>query len=272
MQNGEGATGAVISEAAYEGGSGSTLLLLHGLGGTWHIWKPVLALLERHHRVVALTLPGHWGGPELPAGATPSVDLLADVLAEDLRRRGIVRPHVAGNSLGGWLSLELARRGLVSSVTALSPAGGWNTPEAYAKVEKPFRIVFGADLERMLSGLAGPVVEGDRLPARQGRLKGDDVPPLRIVDCLDRRIGELAALTEAQLRQLPFEREGPLMRRLRASQVFRRRLRLVIHPGRCVEDSAGHRHQGPPFLQLGIKTEQMRCADPDLRQIGRVHV
>lgn len=39
---------------------------------------------------------------------------------------GLDRPHVAGNSLGGLLSLELGRAGLVRSVTALSPAGLWN--------------------------------------------------------------------------------------------------------------------------------------------------
>ncbi|MGQ0528754.1 MAG: alpha/beta fold hydrolase [Panacagrimonas sp.] len=132
----------MTSGDSYEGGSGSPLVLLHGLGGTWHIWKPVLALLERRHRVISLTLPSHFGGPALPEGAEVTVDLLADVLVADLDRRGIERPHVAGNSLGGWLALELARRRRVASVTALSPAGGWTTPEGYQKVEKPFRIVF----------------------------------------------------------------------------------------------------------------------------------
>jgi pimeloyl-ACP methyl ester carboxylesterase len=169
-------------DAAYEGGAGSVLLLLHGLGGSWHIWRPVLALLEPHHRVVALTLPGHLGGPALPQGVEPSVDALADALAEDLRRRGIVRPHVAGNSLGGWLALELARRGLAASVTALSPAGGWRTAEDYRKVEKPFRIVFAlmallifmtalflrfAFVRRVLN--AQGMEHGERVPAAEFR-------------------------------------------------------------------------------------------------------
>lgn len=127
---------------AYEGGSGPLLILLHGLGGTWHVWRPVLALLEKRHRVLALTLPGHAGGPPLPVGAEPTVDLIADVLIEELHRRGVTRAHVAGNSLGGWLSLELARRRVAQSVTALSPAGGWRTPEDYDAVSGRFRIVF----------------------------------------------------------------------------------------------------------------------------------
>lgn len=142
MPKGDGVESAKVSPDAYDGGSGSVLLLLHGLGGTWHIWRPVLALLEKQHRVLALTLPGHFGGPALPDGVEPSVEAIADVLIEDLRRRGIERPHVAGNSLGGWLALELARRGQARSVTALSPAGSWRTAKDYAAVSRPFRIVF----------------------------------------------------------------------------------------------------------------------------------
>ena len=132
----------MTSGDSYEGGSGSPLVLLHGLGGTWHIWKPVLALLERRHRVIAVTLPGHFGGPSLPAGVEPTVEALTDALISDLRSRGIERAHVAGNSLGGWISLELARRGFALSVTALSPAGSWRTAKDYEAVSRPFRIVF----------------------------------------------------------------------------------------------------------------------------------
>lgn len=171
-----------LPSPAYEGGAGSPLVLLHGLGGTWHIWKPVLAQLERHHRVIALTLPGHYGGPELPPGEPVTVELMADVLERDLRARGIERAHVAGNSLGGWLSLELARRGMAHSVTALSPAGGWRTQDDYRKVEKPFRIVFAliavliflfalflrfAPVRRALNKQA--MEHGDRMPAGETR-------------------------------------------------------------------------------------------------------
>lgn len=170
------------SQAAYQGGQGSILVLLHGLGGSWHVWKPVLALLSPHHHVVALTLPGHWGGPPLPDGVEPSVQVIADVLEQDLRARGIEKPHVAGNSLGGWLSLELVRRGVVRSATALSPAGGWETAETYRKIEKPFRIVFAviailmfltalfvrfAFVRRFLNKQA--MEHGDRVPATEFR-------------------------------------------------------------------------------------------------------
>lgn len=46
-------------------------------------------------------------------------------MREFCAERGIERPHVVGNSLGGWVALELAKLGGARSVTALSPAGLW---------------------------------------------------------------------------------------------------------------------------------------------------
>lgn len=37
----------------YEGGRGSTLVLMHGFGGTWRMWKPLAPLIEKRHRVTA---------------------------------------------------------------------------------------------------------------------------------------------------------------------------------------------------------------------------
>ena len=59
-----------------------------------------------------------------------------------MRARGITSAHVAGNSLGGWLSLELARRGFARSVTALSPAGGWAHVAHYRQIARRFRIFY----------------------------------------------------------------------------------------------------------------------------------
>ena len=175
------ADNAQETQAAYEGGQGSTLLLLHGLGGSWHIWKPVLAALGKRHRVVALTLPGHHGGTPLPDGVEPSVQAIVDVLEQDLRARGIVRPHVCGNSLGGWISLELVRRGLVQSATALSPGGGWDRPEDFKGVLKMFRIVFAVVTVLMvISALFLRFGFVRRLLNKQAMLHGDRVPPAEL--------------------------------------------------------------------------------------------
>ena len=109
--------------ALYRGGAGEPLLLLHGVTSSWRAWKPVLPMLEQHHDVWAVTMPGHLGGPPLPDGGF-SIDVVVDALIEQLDELGIDEdPHVVGNSLGGWAALELARRGRARSVVALSPAG-----------------------------------------------------------------------------------------------------------------------------------------------------
>jgi pimeloyl-ACP methyl ester carboxylesterase len=134
---------AILQESnVHDSGTGPALVLLHGLGGTWSIWKPVITLLESRFRVIVPTLPGHHGGVPLPPGTEPTVDAMADTLIDLLRARNIESAHVAGNSLGGWLALELARRGFARSVTAFSPAGGWRTVADYRKVALTFRVIY----------------------------------------------------------------------------------------------------------------------------------
>jgi alpha-beta hydrolase superfamily lysophospholipase len=109
----------------YRGGSGTPLVLLHGLNGSWRMWRPLLGVLEAEHDVLAPTLPGHRGGPPLKESRLVSIDALADGVEEILDAAGIETAHLAGNSLGGWLAVELGRRGRARSVVALSPAGAW---------------------------------------------------------------------------------------------------------------------------------------------------
>jgi pimeloyl-ACP methyl ester carboxylesterase len=107
----------------HRGGRGEPLVLIHGIGSRWQVWLPVLERLEREREVIALDLPG-FGLSSRPAAGTPAGPAsLARMLCAFFDAHGLDRPHVAGNSLGGWIALELARRGRARSVTALSPAG-----------------------------------------------------------------------------------------------------------------------------------------------------
>lgn len=106
-------------------GAGPPLVLIHGLGADRHVWKPVLPLLAAEREVVTVDMPGFGGTPALNHGAEPSPPALASAIAAGLAELGLDRPHVAGNSLGGWVALELALLGAVRSVTAIAPAGLW---------------------------------------------------------------------------------------------------------------------------------------------------
>jgi len=133
---------AIPVTPSYAGGAGTPLVLLHGVGGTWRVWRPVLPLLERWHAVFAPTLPGHCGADRLPAGVAPSIDALADGVAEQLDRAGIDRAHIVGNSLGGWIALELARRGRARSVVLFGPAGAWRSAARMTAVATGLRLSF----------------------------------------------------------------------------------------------------------------------------------
>ncbi|MGZ4235586.1 MAG: alpha/beta fold hydrolase [Solirubrobacteraceae bacterium] len=108
---------------SHRDGSGSPMVCLHGFADTWRSWELVLPALERHHDVLALTLPGHAGGP--PLGPELTDDTLVDQVEESIVAAGMHDAHIVGNSLGGYLALRLAARGPARSVVALAPAGGW---------------------------------------------------------------------------------------------------------------------------------------------------
>jgi pimeloyl-ACP methyl ester carboxylesterase len=83
----------------------------------------VLPALEREHDVLAPTLAGHAGGPELDGPVDEGV--LADAVEAAMDEAGFETAHFAGNSLGGYMALHLAARGRARSVVALAPSGGW---------------------------------------------------------------------------------------------------------------------------------------------------
>lgn len=105
---------------------GRTLLLMHGVGGTWSSWTPVLA--EARARgvdlgdIVAVDLPGFGrspnGLPGLPA------DLVASELLRFLAAIGRNEFTVVGHSMGGFLALHLAslRPDGLNAVLSLSGA------------------------------------------------------------------------------------------------------------------------------------------------------
>jgi pimeloyl-ACP methyl ester carboxylesterase len=104
---------------SHRGGAGPPLVLLHGFMDTWRVWELVLPRLERHHDALALTLPGHAGGPRFDGDVVGAVEGALD-------DAGLDAVHVAGNSLGGWVALQLAARGRARTVVAFAPAGGWD--------------------------------------------------------------------------------------------------------------------------------------------------
>ena len=103
---------------------GRTLVLLHGIGMSRRVWDPVLPALAERFDVIAVDLPGFGDSPLPPDGRCDPAGLAASV-AGLLDELDIPSPHLAGNSLGGWVALELAARAPPIRSPLLSPAGLW---------------------------------------------------------------------------------------------------------------------------------------------------
>jgi pimeloyl-ACP methyl ester carboxylesterase len=153
-------------------GSGEPLVLIHPLGGDRHVWSPVMDLLAAERDVVALDLPGFGASAPLSNGSVPHPAALAERVAALARELGIGRPHVAGNSLGGWVALELALAGEARSVTAVAAAGLWSRPLApsrapahrLARAAAPVLPALLATRAGRRLALATTVAHPDRVP------------------------------------------------------------------------------------------------------------
>jgi pimeloyl-ACP methyl ester carboxylesterase len=74
----------------------------------------------------------------------PVEQVLSAAFRQFLGEQELVRPHVAGNSLGGRIALEAGVRGDARSVTALSPAGFWRSERGFAYTHALFRTMSAA--------------------------------------------------------------------------------------------------------------------------------
>ena len=89
------------------GGSGTPILLLHGLMGRATTWWPVAQWLRRYGRVVGVDARGH--GRSQASGPWTTERLAADA-AEVLEGLDAGPAVVIGHSMGGLTGIELAAR------------------------------------------------------------------------------------------------------------------------------------------------------------------
>jgi 3-oxoadipate enol-lactonase len=104
-------------------GSGSAVVLVHGLGGAASNWVELAPLLAPTTRVIVPELAGHGGSS--PLAAAPNLNPFADRIAGVLEREGVQGAAVVGHSFGGSVALRLAmrHRPLVGSLVLAGTAG-----------------------------------------------------------------------------------------------------------------------------------------------------
>lgn len=88
------------------GGSGPTIVLVHGMAGRSETWRGVTPRLAEHFTVVAPDLLGHG------ASAKPRADYSLGAFASDIRdllvALGLERATIVGQSLGGGIAMQFA--------------------------------------------------------------------------------------------------------------------------------------------------------------------
>lgn len=106
-------------------GSGSPVVLVHGLNVGWGEWYAVLRKLAAHHTVYALDLPGAGHSDKIDFLATDVAKLFHDTVDVALRTFTPKGAAVIGHSLGAWSALKLAASGhpSITTVIAVSSVG-----------------------------------------------------------------------------------------------------------------------------------------------------
>lgn len=191
-------------------GAGKPLLLVHGLGGRWQSWSPILDRLATQRETVLFDLPGHGSSPpesdsDTFAGLVGSVERL-------IAREGLDGIDLVGSSMGARIVLELARRGGTGAVVALDPGGFWDGWERGF-----FRTTIGASV-KLLRALRGSLPAISRNPAARTVLLAQlsarpwRLDPRQVADELDAYAG--TSTFDALVRDLSYGpmQQGPAAR------------------------------------------------------------
>jgi pimeloyl-ACP methyl ester carboxylesterase len=112
-------------------GDGTPAALLHGIGGSARVWRPLASALDGY-RLLSYDLPGHGDAPA-PAAPFELTDVAAAVHA-DLTSRALGPTIVCGHSVGALIGLLVALEDptlvsrLILIATDADPSGfGWLT-------------------------------------------------------------------------------------------------------------------------------------------------
>lgn len=200
------------------GGSGPSIVMVHGLGGSLANWDAIGPRLAQRARVTALDLHGFGLSP--PAKDW-SLETHRDAIAEFIEAMG-GRAVVIGNSLGGLLSEMVASHfpDLVEALVLVSPATPPRLPDPKIHWPMARRLLIGATPgigpmvnRQMVSSMTSRELVNEllyRITHKPGRV------PLEMVE-------SFVAVAEAR-RRLPWATDAvPMTGQSIRSHLFRRR-------------------------------------------------
>lgn len=164
------------------------------MGMSGSAWWDTVPLLAASHSVYTPSVLGHRGGPAVQRRPTTLWDVV-DASERYLDEMELDRPHLVGNSLGGFVALELARRGRAASVCVFSPAGFWSD-DLRARAIK--RARFGLASMRFMRGITPLLMKAPslrRYTLRDFTLHGERLSADRAVEIAE-EFAECTIITE----------------------------------------------------------------------------
>ena len=197
-------------------GSGSPVLLIHGLPGTAEDFNAVTPLLSGH-RTIAIDRPGFG----YSSGGYVPFDRQLSTIVELMRRLHLVRPILVGHSYGGTIALGFAERHpsevrglvLVDAAAGGTKLGGFDLAQAHLVrfLQLPvIRQIANATFGQLLDTISVkqgdakafhplPVVEAHRhrllaINMTHGNLEafaGEQLAANGVIDTIDRRLGSI---------------------------------------------------------------------------------
>ena len=107
-----------------EGGKGEPVVMVHGFSSSADSWNRMAARIRRHHRVIAVDLPG-WGESTRIDSASYGYPAQVERLHQFLQQMGLRRFHLMGHSMGGFISSAYAAKYAdeVITLTLIAPHG-----------------------------------------------------------------------------------------------------------------------------------------------------
>jgi pimeloyl-ACP methyl ester carboxylesterase len=140
-----------------QAGTGTPLVMLHGLGGSKKDFLPTIATLGRRgYRAIAIDLPG-FGDSDKPFPAPYDAPFFARWVLAALDALELDRVHLLGHSMGGRVALEVGFESpeRVSSLVLMTPSMAWLADRPWARWLRLVRPELG-----LLQPSPRPIVEG----------------------------------------------------------------------------------------------------------------
>jgi non-heme chloroperoxidase len=143
-------SGVVLHYVVQGDPKGPVVVLVHGIGDSWHSWELVLPRIPRTFRTYAVTLRGH-GLSDRPAAGYALTDFAADV-ASFVSGLGLRNVALVGHSLGSFAAQEVAAGAEASRIRRLVLVG--SAPFG------PRDPAVLSDLKSLFGGLKDPIDPG----------------------------------------------------------------------------------------------------------------